>query len=154
MLCTNNLTVSSALGELDVMQQLVPFLSNARQPHIKDKVCWLISRLSLGHQQNQDAFRKAGGMTDLGDLLEVDSPHLNSATWAMFNLVVENEENLQALKNMDVIQPLVSGLQNEKARDISRQLLGILAADEEQKRKIIDVVVRDVRTRKISFLLN
>jgi len=93
-------------------------------------------------------------MTDLGDLLEVDSPHLNSATWAMFNLVVENEENLQALKNMDVIQPLVSGLQNEKARDISRQLLGILAADEEQKRKIIDVVVRDVRTRKISFLLN
>lgn len=55
---------------------------------------------------------------------------------------------------MDLIQPLVSGLQNEKSREISRQLLSVLAADEDQKRKIVDVVVRDARTRKISFLMS
>jgi len=152
-LSNRNFKVSSLLGDLNIMQILAELLTNCRQPHVKDKICWTITRLTAGNTVNQDAFRKAGGIQEIGELIE-SGEHLQPASWALFNLIVENEQNLEITKQMDLIQPLVQGLQDEKAGDISRKLLAIFASNEEQKRKIIDVVVRDVRTRKISYLLN
>jgi len=51
-----------------------------------------------------------------------------------------------------VTQTLVSGLQHKQSNSICKQLLALLAAEEEQKRKIIDILVREVRTKKISAL--
>ena len=61
---------------------------------------------------------------------------------------------MTTLKSLDVIKPIVSGLQNENTSDICRKLLALLAADEDQKRKIADIIIRDVRNRKISSLLS
>jgi ribulose bisphosphate carboxylase small subunit len=49
-----------------------------------------------------------------------------------------------------ILQSLVACLQDERAKDIAGKTLSIIAMDEEAKRRIIDIVVCDVRTRKIT----
>jgi hypothetical protein len=66
-------------------------------------------------------------------------------------LIILDNENLRAVTTSGILQSLVACLQDERVKDIAGRTLSVIASlDEEAKRKIVDVVVCDVRTRKIT----
>ena len=59
---------------------------------------------------------------------------------------------MRAFVSFGLIRSLVNCLQedDDSVREIVAKIFGLLSTVDGQKQKIIDVVIRDVRTRKIS----